>query len=76
MTSKEKTRKKQAAHTKRRLANGDHRSTNWFPSDVYGFLAAQKAEGAIPSLEAGIAAAVRQSAEFKTFQQQQEDDQA
>lgn len=76
MTSKEKNREKQAAYIARRLAAGDYRSTNWFPGDVYEFLEAQKAAGDIPTLEAGIAAAVRQSAEFQSYQQKKEIDQA
>lgn len=76
MKSKEQMRKEQQAYIARRTAEGDHRSTNWFPCDVIEFLRAQKSSGQIPTLEAGIAAAVRQSAEFKTFQQQQEDEKA
>lgn len=73
MTSKERNRENQAAYIARRLAAGDHRSTNWFPGDVYEFLEAQKAAGDIPTLDAGIAAAVRQSAEFKSYQQKKKE---
>ncbi len=76
MTRKEQIRVAQVAHAEKRRAMGAHRSTNWFPADVYEFLAAQKGAGEITSLEAGIAAAVRQSAEFKSYQQSKENDQA